>query len=162
MNLLIRISFISILFFVLQGCEYLNTINISPKQIKQQSTWNDRDQEPSFNDCEGLKNDANINCFKQIISNNISYALGQRTFISSEKLDQEIVVIIQIDSEGNFLLFEVEDEYDVISKIEFLYSELENIITNLPQALPAIKTNVGIKVKTQLKLPVRIIASSQK
>jgi hypothetical protein len=96
-----------------------------------------------------------------MISDNISYALSQYDFITSEPLDQEVVFVIEIDLEGYFSLVNVEDEYDVISKIDSLYTEFENIVASLPQALPAIKTNVGIKVKTQLKLPIRIIASPQ-
>ena len=39
--------------------------------------------------------------------------------------------------------------------------QLKKAVSSLPQALPAVKTNVGVKVKTQLTLPVRIIASPQ-
>ena len=161
MNFITRITSIGILFFVAQGCEYFNTTTITSKQIKDQSLWNDKDQAPSFDDCNYLEGEDNLTCFKETISDNISYALSQYDFITSEPLDQEVVFVIGIDLEGYFSLVNVEDEYDVISKIDSLYTEFESIVANLPQALPAKKTNVGIKVKTQLKLPIRIIASPQ-
>ena len=161
MNFITRITSICILFFVVQGCEYFNTTTITSKQIKDQSLWNDKDQAPSFDDCNDLEGEDNLTCFKETISDNISYALSQYDFITSEPLDQEVVFVIGIDLEGYFSLVNVEDEYDVISKIDSLYTEFESIIASLPQALPAIKTNVGIKVKTKLKLPIRIIASPQ-
>ena len=161
MNFITRITSICILFFVVQGCEYFNTTTITSKQIKDQSLWNDKDQAPSFEDCNDLEGEDNLTCFKETISDNISYALSQYDFITSEPLDQEVVFVIGIDLEGYFSLVNVEDEYDVISKIDSLYTEFESIVANLPQALPAIKTNVGIKVKTKLKLPIRIIASPQ-
>ena len=161
MNFITRITSIGILFFVAQGCEYFNTTTITSKQIKDQSLWNDKDQAPSFDDCNYLEGEDNLTCFKETISDNISYALSQYDFITSEPLDQEVVFVIGIDLEGYFSLVNVEDEYDVISKIDSLYTEFESIVANLPQALPAIKTNVGIKVKTKLKLPIRIIASPQ-
>lgn len=161
MNFITRITSICILFFVVQGCEYFNTTTITSKQIKDQSLWNDKDQAPSFEDCNDLEGEDNLTCFKETISDNISYALSQYDFITSEPLDREVVFVIEIDLEGYFSLVNVEDEYDVISKIDSLYTEFESIIASLPQALPAIKTNVGIKVKTKLKLPIRIIASPQ-
>jgi len=161
MNFITRITSICILFFVVQGCEYFNTTTITSKQIKDQSLWNDKDQAPSFEDCNDLEGEDNLTCFKETISDNISYALSQYDFITSEPLDREVVFVIEIDLEGYFSLVNVEDEYDVISKIDSLYTEFETIVASLPQALPAIKTNVGIKVKTKLKLPIRIIASPQ-
>ena len=161
MNFITRITSICILFFVVQGCEYFNTTTITSKQIKDQSLWNDKDQAPSFEYCNDLEGEDNLTCFKETISDNISYALSQYDFITSEPLDQEVVFVIGIDLEGYFSLVNVEDEYDVISKIDSLYTEFETIVASLPQALPAIKTNVGIKVKTKLKLPIRIIASPQ-
>ena len=161
MNFITRITSICILFFVVQGCEYFNTTTITSKQIKDQSLWNDKDQAPSFDDCNYLEGEDNLTCFKETISDNISYALSQYDFITSEPLDREVVFVIEIDLEGYFSLVNVEDEYDVISKIDSLYTEFESIVASLPQALPAIKTNVGIKVKTKLKLPIRIIASPQ-
>ena len=161
MNFITRITSICILFFVAQGCEYFNTTTITSKQIKDQSLWKDKDQAPSFDDCNDLEGEDNLTCFKETISDNISYALSQYDFITSEPLDREVVFVIEIDLEGYFSLVNVEDEYDVISKIDSLYTEFESIVASLPQALPAIKTNVGIKVKTKLKLPIRIIASPQ-
>ena len=161
MNFITRITSICILFFVVQGCEYFNTTTITSKQIKDQSLWKDKDQAPSFDDCNDLEGEDNLTCFKETISDNISYALSQYDFITSEPLDREVVFVIEIDLEGYFSLVNVEDEYDVISKIDSLYTEFESIVASLPQALPAIKTNVGIKVKTKLKLPIRIIASPQ-
>ena len=161
MNFITRITSICILFFVAQGCEYFNTTTITSKQIKDQSLWNDKDQAPSFEDCNDLEGEDNLTCFKETISDNISYALSQYDFITSEPLDREVVFVIEIDLEGYFSLVNVEDEYDVISKIDSLYTEFESIVASLPKALPAIKTNVGIKVKTKLKLPIRIIASPQ-
>ena len=60
-----------------------------------------------------------------------------------------------------FSLGEFEDDADVLFQIESLSDILDEAVSALPQALPAVKTNVGVKVKTQLTLPVRIIASPQ-
>tara|TARA_B100000767_G_scaffold108743_1_gene104172 strand:+ start:24515 stop:25003 length:489 start_codon:yes stop_codon:yes gene_type:complete len=161
MNFLIRISFLIVLFLVIQSCEYFNTTTINPKQIKEQSNWNDKDQPPSFPKCDGLDSQDQMDCFKNIVSQTISDILYQYNFTASSQLDEEVILNLEVDTEGYFSLLEVEDETDVLSQIETLYSSIEEAVSGLPQALPAIKTNVGIKVKTSFKLPVRIIASPQ-
>ena len=42
-----------------------------------------------------------------------------------------------------------------------LSTVLEDAIDGLPTAIPATKSNVGVAVDTQLKLPIRITASVQ-
>jgi hypothetical protein len=60
MNFITRITSICILFFVVQGCEYFNTTTITSKQIKDQSLWNNKDQTPSFGDCNDLEGEDNL------------------------------------------------------------------------------------------------------
>lgn len=159
MHIIIRTILVSFLFLVVQGCEYFNTTTITPAQVKEQSNWSEKDAAPSFEDCDGLEGEENLDCFKNLVGENISFALNQYSFNSIEIIDEEIIISIEIDAEGNFSLTDIQDKNDVISKVESLYSDLEDIILNLPTALPAVKTNVGVKVKTQLKLPIRIISS---
>jgi hypothetical protein len=102
-----------------------------------------------------------MDCFKNIVSQTISDILYQFNFTSTSQLDEEVILKLEVDTEGYFSLLEVEDEMDVLGQIETLYSTIEEAVSALPQALPAIKTNVGVKVKISFKLPVRIIASPQ-
>lgn len=161
MNFIAKTFSISILFIFLQGCEYFKTTTITKKQIKELSKWNDKDQAPSFVDCEGLEGDDNMDCFKNIITESLSDVLAEYSFNSVNLLNEEIIVTMEIDIDGNFSLLNIEDDADVLSQIDSLSEILETAVTSIPQALPAVKTNVGSKVKTQLKLPVRIIASPQ-
>lgn len=161
MNFSAKIFSISILFVLLQGCDYFNTTTITKKQIKEQSEWNDKDQAPSFEDCADLKGDENMDCFKGIINENLTNVLSQYSFISTNVLNEEIVLTLEVDTDGSFSLNDIDDEADVLDQIESLSDVLETAVSSLPQALPAVKTNVGAKVKTQLKLPIRIVASPQ-
>jgi hypothetical protein len=161
MNFSARIAFSVVLFLIFQSCEYFNTTTITPKQIKEQSKWNEKDQPPSFPECDGLDSDDQMDCFKDIVSQTISDILYQHNFSSSSQLNEEVVLKLEVDAEGYFSLLEIEDENDVLSQIETLYSTLDKAVSGLPQALPAIKTNVGIKVKTSFSIPIKIIASPQ-
>ena len=161
MNSLVKISSILIMLILLQGCEYFNTTTISPKQVKEQSLWSENDQAPSFMECDGLTGDENVECFKSMINDNLLTLMAENNFTSTSMLDEEVVLTIELDAEGYFSLGEIEDDADVLSQIEFLSDILQEAVSSLPQALPGVKTNVGMKVKTQLTLPVRIIASPQ-
>lgn len=159
MNSLVKISSILLMLILLQGCEYFNTTTISPKQVKEQSLWGENDQAPSFMECDGLEGDENIDCFKNMINENLISILAENNFTSTSILNEEIILTLELDIEGYFSLGKVEDDTDVLTQIESLSDVLQEAVSSLPQALPAVKTNVGVKVKTQLTLPVRIIAS---
>ena len=161
MNSLVKIASISLMFILFQGCEYFNTTTISPKQVKEQSLWSENDQAPSFSECDGLEGDANAECFKSMISERLTSILAEYNFTSNTILNEEVFLTLELDTEGYFSLGEVKDDADVLFQIESLSDILDEAVSALPQALPAVKTNVGVKVKTQLTLPVRIIASPQ-
>ncbi|MDB4152880.1 hypothetical protein OAD88_00810 [Flavobacteriaceae bacterium] len=161
MNSLVKIASISLMFILFQGCEYFNTSTISPKQVKEQSLWSENDQAPSFSECDGLEGDANAECFKNMITERLTSILAEYNFTSDTILNEEVILTLELDTEGYFSLGEFEDDADVLFQIESLSDILDEAVSALPQALPAVKTNVGVKVKTQLTLPVRIIASPQ-
>jgi len=161
MNSLVKITSISLMFILFQGCEYFNTSTISPKQVKEQSLWSENDQAPSFSECDGLEGDANAECFKNMITERLTSILAEYNFTSDTILNEEVILTLELDTEGYFSLGEFEDDADVLFQIESLSDILDEAVSALPQALPAVKTNVGVKVKTQLTLPVRIIASPQ-
>ena len=161
MNSLVKIASISLMFILFQGCEYFNTSTISPKQVKEQSLWSENDQAPSFSECNGLEGDSNAECFKNMITERLTSILAEYNFTSDTILNEEVILTLELDTEGYFSLGEFEDDADVLFQIESLSDILDEAVSALPQALPAVKTNVGVKVKTQLTLPVRIIASPQ-
>ena len=161
MNSLVKIASISLMFILFQGCEYFNTSTISPKQVKEQSLWSENDQAPSFSECDGLEGDANAECFNNMITERLTSILAEYNFTSDTILNEEVILTLELDTEGYFSLGEFEDDADVLFQIESLSDILDEAVSALPQALPAVKTNVGVKVKTQLTLPVRIIASPQ-
>jgi len=96
-----------------------------------------------------------------MITERLTSILAEYNFTSDTILNEEVILTLELDTEGYFSLGEFEDDADVLFQIESLSDILDEAVSALPQALPAVKTNVGVKVKTQLTLPVRIIASPQ-
>ena len=156
--LFINLLLLSSLFV---GCEYFSTSTYTPQQIKKASQWSDEDQTPGFESCQDEAEEDRFSCFKNTISSTVNNALYAQELVSNQTVDQEIVLEIQIDKEGVISLLSIENASSVLDAIPTLSVLLEKAIESLPTALPATKTNVGVKVDSQLKLPIRVIANPQ-
>ena len=141
------------------GCHLFEPTQVPRKEIEAASVWSEKDQAPSFSECEGIGEDADQRvCFESIISNSIKDYITQNPWESSEFLEEEISMILRIDKEGYFSLEEVIRSNDLNAAITNLEDELELAVSLIPRANPAVKTNVGAFVSTELTLPILIIA----
>ena len=150
-----------LLISVFLSCEYFSTTTYMPQQIKKASEWSTEDQGPSFESCQELSAEEQFLCFKDTLSQAVYDALNAEELIASEALNEEIILIITIDNEGNLALDSIENKASVTSALPNLTEILTNAILSLPKAIPSTKTNVGISVATSIKLPIRVVASPQ-
>ena len=156
LNLFLVIG-LSILTF--SGCHLFDSTKVTSKEIKAASTWSEKDQEPSFSDCDGFDQTIDKqNCFETMISNTIIDYIADNPWESSEYLDEEIILNLYIDKEGYFSLQEIEHSKEIVEAIPNMEESLQIAVSQIPQAQPAIKTNVGTFVATSLKLPIMISA----
>ena len=146
-------------YFLIVGCENFSTKTYTPQQIKKASQWSDKDQMPTFETCSSLETKEQFDCFKDEIANSIYNSLSYEDLISNQEIDEEIILNMVIDEEGNISLDNVENGSLVYEAIPSLSEIINTTISSLPKALPATKTNVGIYVKSKIKLPIRITAS---
>ena len=93
-----------------------------------------------------------------MISNTIMDYIAENPWESSEYLNEEIFLNLLIDKEGYFSLQEIERSNAIIEAIPNMEESLQIAVSQIPQAQPAIKTNVGTFVATSLKLPIMISA----
>ena len=70
----------------------------------------------------------------------------------------KINIILKIDKEGYFSLEEYNGSSKIDQAIPSLKEQLEIAVSLIPQAQPAVKTNVGTFVSTKLNLPIVITA----
>lgn len=148
------------LFYIfIAGCENFSTNTYTPQQIKKASQWSDNDQMPTFETCSSLEIKEQFDCFKDEIANSVYNSLSYENLISNQEIDEEIILNMVIDEEGNISLDNVENVSLVYEAIPSLSEIINTTISSLPKALPATKTNVGIYVKSKIKLPIRITAS---
>ena len=141
------------------GCQLFESNKVTPQEIKSASTWSEKDQEPSFSDCDGFDQAIDKkNCFESMISNSIMDYISENPWESSHYIDEEIVLNLHIDKEGYFSLQDIERSKAIADAIPNMDESLEIAVSQIPQAQPAIKTNVGVFVATTLQLPIMISA----
>ena len=155
---LFRNSILIALLFILYGCHLFQSTDVSKKEINASSSWSKKDQGPTFVICEGLEGDEHQSCFESMISNSITNYLDQYNIESNTNFEEEILMIIKIDKEGFFALENLEASKKIKDAMPDLENSLIDAINQLPQANPAIKTNVGSYVAASFKLPLKISA----
>ena len=149
---------IVVLIISSSSCELLSSTKVSSSEIKKASSWSSKDQPPSFPECEGVEKKEQLKCLQSIISDQLKLAISDFYIIAVEPLNHEIIVQIKIDKEGVFSLLDAKIPNTVRDALPELEQILKQAIANLPSALPATKTNVGVYVNSQLTMPVHISA----
>jgi hypothetical protein len=133
-----KLFLIPLLVFQLTSCDLFESTTVSSKEIKKASSWTKKDQAPSFPECESLEKEDQLDCFQNIISEQLLMSIFDANFVATFPLD--------------------EIPNSVLEALPDLETTLNDAVANLPQALPATKTNVGVYVDTQFTLPIQIRA----
>lgn len=149
---------ISFLVFQLISCDLFESTTVSSKEIKKASSWSKKDQAPSYPECESLKKEEQFKCFQNIISERLTMYIFDANMVATNPLDENVVLTLKVDKEGAFSLLEAEIPSNVLEALPYLESTIQDAVANLPEALPATKTNVGVYVDTQFTLPIQISA----
>ena len=152
------IFLIVILIISSSSCELLSSTKVSSSEIKKASSWSSKDQPPSFPECDEVEKKEQIKCFQSIISDQLKLAISDFDIIAVEPLNHEIIVQIKIDKEGVFSLLDAKIPNAVRDAMPELEQILSQAVADLPLALPATKTNVGVYVDSQFTMPVHISA----
>jgi hypothetical protein len=151
--------FLCLIFLNVSSCSFFNTEVISPSQIISQSKWSENDQYPSFPECEDLEPKDQKKCFESLVSELISEFLYEKNIEIEKPFDQELTLILNIDSNGNFSVEEINSTPEIRSSIPDIDEIIVESVKKFPKALPAVKTNVGVFVSTNIKIPINIIVS---
>ena len=147
-------------FFVIQlsSCDLFESTTVSSKEIKKASSWSKKDQPPSYPECESLDKEEQLECFQNIVSDRLMTTILEASFVASTPFEESIDLTLKVDKNGAFSLVEAEIPNSVLDALPYLESTLNDAVLNLPDALPATKTNVGVYVDTQFTLPILIRA----
>ena len=152
LNLIMNIKFFlvwSFLIIMIVSCDSIN-MSVPDSEIESASSWSINDQPPSFPECENLKNNQHLDCFRNIIEIEINNFLSDKVF----PLDSnQYILTLKIDTIGKFSL----DKLSPSNKLDNTSVNLiKSAVDNIPNALPAIKTNVGEFVEVTFNLPFKL------
>ena len=151
LNLIMNIKFYLVwllIIFVTVSCDTDN-IRVSDSEIESASAWSINDQPPTFPQCENLKNNEHLDCFKNIIEVEINSFLNDKVFPADTS---EFILTLKVDTIGRFSL----DDLSALGKLNSTSKDMiKNAVENIPNALPAIKTNVGEFVEVTFNLPFK-------
>jgi hypothetical protein len=153
-----KLFLIPLLVFQLTSCDLFESTTVSSKEIKKASSWTKKDQAPSFPECESLEKEDQLDCFQNIISEQLLMSIFDANFVATFPLDENIILTLKVDKKGVISFLEAEIPNSVLEALPDLETTLNDAVANLPQALPATKTNVGVYVDTQFTLPIQIRA----
>ncbi len=142
----------------LTSCELFESTTVSSAEIKKASSWSSKDQGPSYPECESLSKKEQLECFESLISEGLMAFISNENLVATTPIDAMITLKLKVDKEGKISLLEADISNSVMNALPYLESTLENAVNNLPTALPATKTNVGVYVDAQFSLPVQIRA----
>jgi hypothetical protein len=151
----------SIAILLLMGtnaCDWFESHTLSSTQIKKASSWSAVDQPPTYPECESLEKEEQMECFQDLISQQLLASIAEAELMANAPVEASISVLLKIDKSGSFSILETYISNAVATALPDLQRVLEEAVLNLPQALPATKTNVGIYVDTQIALPIQIRA----
>ena len=158
MKYVLNIFSLIFIFYFLNACSFFNTETISSQQIINKSKWLKSDQFPSFPECEDLELNEQKECFESNINFLVMDYINSKSLKAIDSINGKVTLVIKIDKEGVFSISEIIDKGNIIRIIPDLNLTLEEAINTLPNALPAVKTNVGIYVSTKMQLPIQIKA----
>ena len=152
LNLIMNIKFFlvwSFLIIMIVSCDSIN-MSVPDSEIESASSWSVNDQPPSFPECENLKNNQHLDCFRNIIEIEINNFLNDKIF----PLDSnQYILTLKIDTLGKFSLDKLNPSNELDNTSVNL---IKSAVDNIPNALPAIKTNVGEFVEVTFNLPFKL------
>lgn len=151
---------LSLILFHFTSCELFESTSVSSQEIKKASSWSSKDQSPSYPECESLKKKDQMDCFQSIISEQILMAIFDANLVASKPIEGSVVLRLKVDKKGVFSLLDSEIPNYILEVLPYLELTLRDAVVNLPQALPATKTNVGVYVDAQFSMPILIRAQS--
>ena len=141
----------------LTSCDLFESTTVSSKEIKKASVGQKKTK-LHYPECESLEKDEQLGCFQNIISERLMMSITEANLVATNPLDESVVLTLKVDKKGVFSLLEAEIPNRVTEVLPYLESTLQDAVANLPEALPATKTNVGVYVDTQFTLPIQIRA----
>ena len=121
-----KLFLIPLLVFQLTSCDLFESTTVSSKEIKKASSWTKKDQAPSFPECESLEKEDQLDCFQNIISEQLLMSIFDANFVATFPLDENIILTLKVDKKGVISLLEAEIPNSVLEALPDLETTLND------------------------------------
>jgi|TARA_B110000444_G_scaffold124828_1_gene117281 hypothetical protein len=143
-----------LLIFLILGCNE----NYNQKKTETSSSiikWNVNDEPPSIKLCDEIGSEFERDiCFKEklteLIYNNIDFS----KIVVENNLNDTLIISILINKGGKISLLKSFIPKKIRNQIPIIDTIILKAINNLPNILPATKTNIGVQVSSSFTLPI--------
>ncbi len=147
-----------LLIFVtsLTSCEELFKPTVADTVVVEKSIkWTNKDKFPSFPECE---NGFDIqNCFKKAFTSKVKEALTLEGIVFDMPVDNETALVtIEVDTKGRITMLDAQISRGLNEAVPKMKVHIDNAIRTLPNAIPALKSNVKTPVSVTFQVPIRI------
>ena len=143
-----------LLIFLILGCKE----NYNQKKIEISSSiikWNVNDELPSIKLCDEIVSELERDiCFKEklirLIYDNIDFS----EIVVENNLNDTLIISILINQRGKISLLKSFVPKKIKNHIPIIDTIILKAINDLPNILPATKTNIGVQVSSSFELPI--------
>ena len=123
------------------------------EQVRKPNTsWQSTDQPPVYPGCEGRESTAaQWDCFQASISRSVGVYFTDNPFSLNPNAPRAVVLHLVVDQRGKVQFKGMEPDNDLA-----ILEAMQMAIEKLPTMSPATKTNLGVTVQVQFRIPIQL------
>ena len=143
-------------FFIFSLLNFFSCDMLEKKQNEKSEKliWTSNDEYPTVFECENVAEAKDrLNCFYDYLYDYLSNNLKNKQVVKNIEFNDSIMIKIIVDKNGNVYASEINFK-NLENNSEKIKSIIYDIIDSMPRVIPAVKTDYGVKVKSQFDLPI--------
>ena len=141
------------IFFLLSffSCDVLEK---KPNKMSEKLIWTANDEYPTVIECENVVDTKDrLNCFYEYLYEYLSNNLKNNQDVNNLEFNDSIMIKIIIDKNGKVYPSEIRSKNPEYYN-EKINSIIYELLDSMPRVVAAVKTDHGVKVKSQFDLPL--------
>lgn len=152
---ILKLNYIKYFFifslFIFFSCEMVEK---KESEETKKLSWSSEDEYPTIFECKNVvERKDRLNCFYEYLNKYLSDKLKNNQYFESITFNDSIMIKIIVDENGDVFPSEINFKY-AKNDSEKIKSILYKVLDSVPRVLPAVKTDYGLKVKSQFVLPL--------
>ncbi len=143
-------------FFIFSFLNFFScdVLEKKPNEMREKLIWTANDEYPTVIECENVVDtEDRLNCFYEYLYEYLSNNLKNRDDVKNLEFNDSIMIKIIVDKNGKVYPSEIRFKNPEYYN-EKINSIIYELLDSMPTVVPAVKTDYGVKVKSQFDLPL--------